>query len=173
MTSGNVVPRLLSLSMLASCVVSRFASSSFTFAAADASGSRDARSADDAFRSPITELASAMAATSNNAAAAGNTQRRLGAAGAITLPLPAIGGNSSSAASISPADWKRFDESFSRQRMTMCDNASGMSGIVRCGASGTRVSCAASVACGDAPLNGDLPVSNSYASNPTAYTSTR
>src|SRR5687767_11545086 len=58
--------------------------------------------------------------------------------------------------------------SFARHCMMMADSGGATSGQHLYSGSGSRVSCAASVACGDGPVKGDSPVSSSYARRPTA-----
>ena len=67
----------------------------------------------------------------------------------------------SRASSMARADGGRRVASFSRHCMTSADRARGTSGARRCGGGGTRVSCAASVSCGERPPKGEVPVRSS------------
>ena len=78
-----------------------------------------------------------------------------------------IGGSASSSANSARADTGRLLASFSKHCMMTREKRSGTSAYERCGAAGICVSWAASVACGEAPMKGALPVSSSYASKPT------
>ena len=57
---------------------------------------------------------------------------------------------------------------FARQCAISTESASGTSARSACSDSGVRVSCAVIVAVGEGAENGLAPISNSYASNPTA-----
>ena len=81
---------------------------------------------------------------------------RIGRAGALNM-----GGSASSAANSARAESGRLLASFSRHCMMSREKGSGTSVYERCGAAGICVSCAARVACGEVPMNGELPVSSS------------
>jgi hypothetical protein len=76
----------------------------------------------------------------------------------VPVPTPSA---ASSASSSSAAVAGRAAGSLARQRITTSANAGGTSGRTVPSGSGTRVSCAARVAWGDAAANGEAPVSSS------------
>ncbi len=104
-------------------------------------------------RVPLPELAATLAVV------------RAVSAGVIP-PLDVAHG--SSAACNSAAVWKRSPACFARQRKMIAARAGAMPARCTEGASGARVTCAASTCCGDPPTNGGRPVSSSYAIAPTA-----